>query len=141
MNPHVYIWIHGAFMIGILIILLIFADREFSPGRDFAEFRDQIGVVSSSMQFSKTEKGAYVSVVGLLTNRSQFEWKEVQLEARYYDKDGKLIDTGIERNYEAVMLPNSEAAFRIRTVADKPETAYANHKVFVRTAKDARRIF
>ena len=86
-------------------------------------------------------KGKYVSVVGTLTNRSEFTWKEVQLEAQFFDKDGKLIDTGLERNFDTVILAHGEAAFRIRLVADKPETSYASHKVFIRSAKDGRRRF
>src|SRR5437867_3959478 len=99
-------------MFALLAGLLFYFEKTFGEGRDFAEYRDEIKVVSSSMQVSQTDKGRYVSVVGLLTNRSEFTWKEVQLEARYFDKDGKLIDTGLERNLFENVLPYAEAAFR-----------------------------
>ena len=110
-------------------------------GRDFSLYRDQIEVVTSSMNFSMTSTNRYISTVGLLTNCSDFSWKEVQVEAQYFDGTGKLIDTGFERSFDTEILPHGESAFRIRTLADKPESSYASHKVFVRYAKDGRNRF
>jgi hypothetical protein len=114
----------------------IFLDSMLGQGRDFAEYRNQIRVVTSAMDFSQTDKEPYITTVGLLTNSSEFAWKDVQLEAQYFDDNGKLVDTGIERNLEAVVMPHAETAFRIRTLADKPESSYVSHKIMVRTAKD-----
>jgi hypothetical protein len=126
---------------GYSVVMGILLNSITGEGRDFAEYRDQIRVVTSSMNFSQTSTNAYITSVGLLTNSSEFTWKEVQLEAQYFDASGKLTDTGMNRNFDTEMLPHGEAAFRIRTVADKLESSYASHKVFVRYAKDGRNRF
>lgn len=122
------VWLGGGFFLAHLM----------SPGRDFGKYQDQIVVVNSQMSLSRTDKSPYASVVGTIKNTSPYSWKEVQLEVQYFDKDGKLIDTKSDREYDATILAGAERAFRIRAVADKPEAAYASHKVFVRAAKDAR---
>jgi len=126
---------------GYSVIMGFVLDSITGQGRDFAEYRDQIRVVTSSMSFNPTTTNAYVTTVGLLTNSSEFSWKEIQLEAQYFDASGKLIDTGLNRYFETEMLPHGEAAFRIRTAADKSDSSYASHKVFVRYAKDGRNRF
>ena len=126
--PLVLVWVGGVF----------FVARLFDRGRDFAEYRDQIVAIASTMSFNPTEKVPTISTVGTLKNNSTYSWKEVQIEVQYFDKDGKLIDTKSGRDFDDALLPNGERAFRLRTPADKPAANYASHKVFVRYAKDAR---
>jgi hypothetical protein len=124
----------GAF--GLAPVILF--EHFFDPGRDFVPFHDQIVVGDSQVHYSQTEKGAFIAVVGMIKNNSKFSWKEVELEVQYFDKDGKLIDTKSDQEYNVTILPLGERAFRIRAQADRPEAAYASHKVFVRAAKDGR---
>jgi hypothetical protein len=80
-----------------------------------------------------------VFVVGVVTNQSDFAWKNVGLEARLFDKGGKLIDViqAEDSSYSGVVvLPHAEAGFKIQSRATKNESDYATHKVFVGTAKD-----
>jgi hypothetical protein len=116
----------------------IWLGRVFSPGRDFEPFRTQIVVESSSMHFGQTTNGNFISAIGTLRNDSPHAWKEIQIEAQFYDTNGRLIDTRTESRFGQVLPPGNAQAFRIRTPADKPELSYAGHKVFVRSAKDAR---
>ena len=130
----------GAFALALLLVFALF-EHFLEPSPDFAPFHDQIVVTDSQMHYSQTEKGAFISVVGMIKNNSKFSWKGVELEVQYFDKDGKLIDTTSDREYNATILPQGERAFRIRAQADRPEAAYASHKVFVRAAKDDRSQF
>src|SRR6266567_6846968 len=100
---------------------LVLVEHFFDPDRDFAPFHDQIVVTDSQVHYSQTEKGAFIAVVGMIKNNSKFSWKEVELEVQYFDKDGKLIDTKSDREYNATILPQGERAFRIRAQADRPE--------------------
>ena len=132
-----------AFLPVLLVALLFFGGsiwlgRVFSPGRDFEPFRSQIVVVTSNMHIGRTTNGNFISAIGTLRNDSPYAWKDIQIEAQYYDKDGRLIDTRTESRFGEVLPPGNTQAFRIRVSADKPETTYANHKVFVRSGKDAR---
>ena len=118
---------------------LIFFYRVAYPGKDFASCRDQVVIISSSMQFGAGERGRYVTTLGTVKNNSDYGWKETQLEVRYFNQDGKLIDVGVQFFPDVIIQPHSESAFRVRMLADQPDSAYASHKVFVRTAKDIRR--
>lgn len=113
------------------------AYRLFNPGKAFAPYRDQFSITTSSRQFSTNERGRYVTTVGTVRNNSDYAWKEVQLEVRYFDQQGKLIDVG--NQIISAVEPHSESAFRVRTLADQPESRYENHKVYVRTGKDINR--
>src|SRR5579863_8058707 len=87
-------------VIGYSVLMGLVVDSISGEGRDFAEYRDQIRVATSSMNFSQTSTNAYITAVGTMTNGSAFTWKEVQLEAQYFDASGKLIDTGLNRNFD-----------------------------------------
>jgi hypothetical protein len=132
-------WFSWVFMLLFFCGALIVFYRVAYPGRDFSLCRNQIVVSSSSMQFSAGERGRYVTTVGTINNESDYGWKEVQLEVRYFNRNAKLIDVGVQIFPDIIIQPHSESAFRVRTLADQPESAYASHKVFVRTAKDIRR--
>ena len=85
--------------------------------------------------------GPTVSVVGKLRNNSDIPWKDIYLEAQYFDSGGTMIDANGAEQYGLSILPHEEVAFRVRGPADRSETEYASHKVFVRSARDARSLF
>ena len=132
-------WVAWPFWLLFICGCLIVFYRVAYPGKDFASCRSQVVISSSSMQFSNGERGRYVTTIGTITNISDCGWKDVQLEVRYFNQDGKLIDVGTQYISDLFVQPNSESAFRVRTLADQPDSAYASHKVLVRTAKDIRR--
>jgi hypothetical protein len=132
-------WLGWLLMLLMGLGVVSLASRMLDPGRDFAPFRDRFEVVSSSMQFSKNEKGQYVTTVGTVRNNSDFAWEDVQMEVRYFDRENKLVDVGAHRFSDVALQPHSESAFRVRVLADQPETDYASHKVYVRSAKDIKR--
>jgi hypothetical protein len=140
-NPKLLTALGFVVLMGCGAIMGILVDSITGQGKDFARYRDQIEVVTNAMSYSRTNVDPYITTIGLIMNRSEFGWKEVQLEAQYFDASGKLIDTGVSRNFETELLPHGEAAFRIRILADKPESSYASEKVYVRSAKDGRRLF
>lgn len=117
----------------------IFLKHLVGPRRDFAPYQSQIAVVTSEVSFRMSGSNLTVSVVGVVTNQTAFAWKNVGLEARLFDKNGKLIDviqTSDSSYSGVVVLPHAEAGFKIQSKATKNELDYASHKVFVGTAKD-----
>src|SRR5450756_207780 len=116
-----------------------FLSNLIGPKRDFAPYQSQIAVLNSEVSFRMSDSNLMVSVVGVVTNQTEFAWKNVGLEARLFDKDGKLIDViqaGDSSYGGVVVLPHAEAGFKIQSRATKNETEYAAHKVLVTTAKD-----
>jgi hypothetical protein len=129
----------AAALFGAVFGLAYFLQHLIGPKRDFAPYQIQIVVVSSEMSFRMpSSSNLTVSVVGVITNQSEFGWKHVGLEAQLFDKDRKLIDViSSDSDYGGItVLPHSEAGFKIEGKATKKESEYASHKVFVRTAKD-----
>ena len=119
----------------------IFVGKMFGPKEEFATYRDEINVVNS--QFSQRMSGSnlLVTVVGTLTNKSEVGWKDVGVEAQFFDKSGKLIDaiTVNTDDYRAVtILPHGEVAFKIEGRASHPADDYITNKLHVRWAKDVR---
>lgn len=129
----------AAAIFGAIAGLGYFLEHLIGPKRDFSPYQNQILVVSSEMSFRISGSNLTVSVVGVVTNQSEFAWKNVGLEARLFGKDGNLIDV-IQANDSSysgvVVLPHAEAGFKIQSRAIKNESEYATHKVLVGTAKD-----
>ncbi len=48
---------------------IILFDHFLGPGRDFVPFHDQIVVTDSQLNYSQTEKGAFIAVVGMIKNK------------------------------------------------------------------------
>jgi hypothetical protein len=121
----------------------MFVEQMLGPKRDFAEFRDQIDVVNSQVSHRLWSSNLYVVVVGLATNRGEYGWKNVAIEAQFFDQSGKLIDAiTADADYRGfTILPHGEAAFKLEGKVAKPQSEYVSHKVSVRTAKDVREKF
>jgi hypothetical protein len=115
-----------------------FFDYLLGPKRDFAQYQSQVIVMNSATSYGIVDSNLMVSVVGVITNQSTFGWKDIGVEAQFYNKDGKLIDV-IQAEGEfgiLTILPHSEASFKIQSRATQKETDYQTTKVFVRTGKD-----
>jgi hypothetical protein len=109
----------------------------FGPKEQFATYRGDIVAVSSEFSHRLSESNVVNTVVGTLTNRSKIAWKDVSVEAQFFDKSGKQVDVITARDYSSlVILPTGEVAFKIEGKAARPEADYDTYKVFVRWAKD-----
>jgi hypothetical protein len=129
----------AAAIFGAIAGLGYFLEHLIGPKRDFAPYQNQIKVTSSEAGFRMFGSNLTVFVVGTLTNQTDFAWKNLGLEARLFDKDGKLIDViqASDSSYNGVVvLPHAEAGFKIQSKATKDESDYVTNKVFVGTAKD-----
>jgi hypothetical protein len=137
-NPKVIVILGAVVMTGYLVGMGVFMDQLFGPKHDFAQYRDQIQLVSSEVSHRMWSSNLWVTVVGVATNRSECSWKNVGIEAQFFDKSGKMIDDiAADAEYRGfAILPHGEAAFKIEGKATRPASDYFTHKVFVRVAKD-----
>jgi hypothetical protein len=129
----------AASIFGAIFGLGYFLENLLGSKRDFAPYQNQIGIVSSKVSFRTSGSNLTVFVVGVVTNKSEFAWKNVGLEAQLFDKSGKLIDViqASDSGYSGiVILPHSEAGFKIQSKAARDESEYATHIVVVGTGKD-----
>jgi predicted nucleic acid-binding Zn ribbon protein len=109
----------------------------FRPGKPFEPYREKLVVVDAQMHFSSTVVGNCISTIGFIRNDSSLAWRNVQIEVQYFDREGRLTDT-MSDSFRGQRLPAGKThAFRIRSAADKPASAYVSQKVSVRAASDA----
>ena len=135
-----------------IIAFAMLMDKLFAPGEDFEAHRGQIRVLQSTMQFGErtialpagagaSTSGPTVAVVGTVENDSGIPWKNAVIEARFFDKDHKLIDARQETVYEDVLTPGQPNAFKVSMQREFSADKYASHEVRVVYAHDARRFF
>lgn len=67
------------------------------------------------------------------------KWDTPYFEVQCFDKDGTLIDSHAEYTSGLILTPGTEHAFRIWFSPARELTLYANYKVFLRDARDAKR--
>lgn len=121
------------------VFLAALFEKVFGPKQQFATYRDEIGIIQSNFSQRVSGSNLWLTVVGTLTNQSNIGWKDVDVEAQFFDSSGKLIDAIAANSdgYQAVtILPHGEAAFRIERTASHPASEYVTNKLTVRWAKD-----
>lgn len=137
-NPAYTPFIGIALAIPVMLGAFYFFTSTFDRNeKEFEKYRSLVVVQDSKIHYSKEGSEGFVSTIGTIKNNSDKKWKNIRLEAQYFNQSGALIDTRSELDYSLILLPNTEHAFRVRGTADKPETEYASHKVFIRGASDA----
>jgi hypothetical protein len=118
--------------------LIVRAHTLSRPSQEGVAYNGQIVVTQSEMFKGTSPDGDVVYVVGKLRNESDVEWDQIEVEAQFFDPQGKLIDADVQKRYVTHLLPHGEMAFKVRTVADRPLDEYATYKVSVKSAEDIR---
>lgn len=140
-NPTVFIGsVCLCALISLFVAFLLFQrlfERLLQPGIDFSSYRDSISVIESRMNLEKGDKESSVNVVAVITNKSELAWKEIEMDTRFFDKTGTMIDAQTVPQRWTI-LPHSELAFRIRITTSRELSEYDSYKIYVRSAKDAR---
>jgi hypothetical protein len=137
-NPAVLVGTTSLFYFLMFAVLIEGIHKMFDPGIDFLPYRDQVSVAESNFIFGTNvlNKQLYVGIVAVVTNQSDKAWSGVELEARYFDKSGKLIDVG-HGNYIWTLYPKSDGAVRVTSGNLHPLADYASYKIYVGSARDA----
>jgi hypothetical protein len=139
-NPQIGVTIWTLVAFGTMIGFGAFFDKAFGPKQQFATYRDEISVVSSQFNQHLYGSNLWVTVVGIITNSSDVGWKDVGVEAQFFDKSGKLIDAitvNSDDYHSVVILPHGTTAFKIEGKASRSASDYETNKLSVRWAKDA----
>src|SRR5262245_26601965 len=137
-NPSYAPLVGIALAIPLMLVAYYFLISRFDrDGKAFEKYRSLVVVQDSKIHYAKEGDNNFVSIIGVIKNKSDKKWKELRIELQYFNQAGALIDTQSDTNYSLVLLPNNEHAFRVREPAVKPEAEYASHKIFIRDARDA----
>ena len=143
--PNVAGLIATLIMLGLFIPLLVWMGRSVGPGRDVAPYVDQIHVVNSHIEFSEWSEGKpIVEVIGLMRNDSEYSWKDVDIEVRFFDHHDEMFDTANTIGRHGLgrpILPGQEQSFTVTTTRDHPPERYTSHEARVTSALDGRQRF
>jgi len=139
-NPVAFLAVFCGWVLILIVGFLLMLGRLFTPGIDFSPYRDQISVVESRMNLKDAGEKSAVYVVVVITNQTDVAWKQAQVDARFFNKAGTLIDARTQWDTSTI-LGHGESAFRIGLTPCHALSDYDSYKVFVRSASDARAHF
>jgi hypothetical protein len=128
----------------VLIIMAIGVIAWFSPdekgvgGRNFAGHRSDLVVLSTSLDRTGTKPDIWL--MGVVTNRGEYPWRIHELEVRFLDERGNLLDVSHPKVEDLfVVQPRQEHGFRV----ELNRLAFTNnnvaHQVRVQMATDGNR--
>ena len=138
-NPNITSALVGIFWLVSIVGIGVFVNKIIGR-QDFERYQTQFYILESTVSQRIASNGVYVVITGVLTNGSNYPWKSIGLEGQLFDREGKLIDVVVAPSdyYSGVVAASHAiAAFNIESRTSHSLTDYANHKVFVRWAKDA----
>ena len=110
--------------------------RMFGPGKDFGRYARQLVAVDTRMEHNEEGDSHAIFVSGMLLNDSRVHWEDVEIECRFLDANGNMIDVSNDLHTFAVRAGGSRG-FLIRHAPHRPVADYAGCKVNVRWAKEA----
>jgi len=130
------------FVVGGCVMLLVtnVFSRIFNPPPYYAEHVGSLQILQSKMFFTDTTNGPRIYITGILTNRSQIAWHDIEFECRFLGTNGSLIDAYTSRSYSTVQA-NDDGAFRVTVTPIKDLQEYANMKLLISNARNVKSLF
>jgi hypothetical protein len=132
------------YMIFILGIMGNMLETIFSDGESFSHFNSTVSVVETKMVFGTNaygNKSPTVVILGKVKNDSPVPWKNIQFEATFFDKDGKLVDAAQKQQYSFFVPAQETVTFKLSFQREFPEEQYKDYKVRIVQAQDGRKRF
>jgi hypothetical protein len=140
-NPAVYLWAVGLphLVISALLFMafLTYLSRWLHPKPEYTEFVNSLRVVESRMNWAQAKDGPRIYIVGLLTNQSDFAWRRMECECRFFDAKGQLVDADHTFTL-ATVQPHEETAFRVVASPNRATNDYASCRVSVSAAQNTK---
>ncbi len=134
-NPSVTIASFGILSLVFIASFSFWVMQFMNAGRSYAPHIGCVSVVETHMNCQPDEVGQANYVVVVLTNKCELDWKDPQLDLRFYNQAGTLIDAGSYTG-RGVIHANGELAVRYKLRPSHPVSEYDSCKVFVRWAYD-----
>ncbi len=102
------------FSMGCAMVFMIWLlpEEDFPEGRSFARHRGELGVLQVTWDKPSGQEKSWIA--GVVTNAGSFAWRVCELEVRFVDREGGLVDVrhpDIKPPF--VVEPGREHAFRL----------------------------
>lgn len=143
-NPVISIWVYGLPHLAILALLGVFMltslNRILNPKPDYMEFPDALRVIQSQMIMVETSNRPRIYITGILTNQSEVAWRDIEVECRFFDAAGRLLDAG-HPHVALTIQPHDDSAFRTGVSPAHPTNVYASFSISVCAARNTKGMF
>ncbi len=143
-NPAIAAWVYGfphlAMFALMGMLILTGLDRIQNPKPDYTAFVNSLRVLESRMNWAQTSSGTRIYITGILTNQSEFAWRDIELECRFLDANGQLVDAA-HPHAGLTIQPHDDAAFRAVVTPSHATNDYASFRVSVSTARNTKGLF
>ena len=143
-NPAVAAWAYGfphLVMYAVLgMFILVTMNRFFNPKPDYTAFVNSLRVLESRMNWAQTSNGTRIYITGILTNQSDFAWRDIELECRFFDASGQLVDAA-HPHAGLTIQPHDDSAFRAAVTPTGTTNDYTSFRVSVSTARNTKSLF
>ena len=130
----------SVFLVGMAIWFLVqFAPEEKGVGgRSFAGHRGDLVVLNTSLDRTGTKPANWLT--GIVTNRGEYPWRIHELEVRFLDERGNLLDV-IHPDVKDLFIvqPHQEHGFRVELQWVVFTNNNITHQVCVQMATDGNR--
>lgn len=128
-------------LVGLLSLRLVgWFGGIFNPPPYYAETAGGLRVLDSHFSLVETKDGQRIYVLGVLTNESAVPWKEVELQCRFLDESGRMIDAA-HPVARLTILPGCDSAFRAVVTSARQTKNYQKVEVTVSTARNVKGAF
>ena len=120
----------------LAVLLMNRLDGLINPRPFFGDMPNSLRVMESGMNWVETTNGCRIYVVGMLTNQSAIAWKDVEIQCRFFDTNGAMVDAAYPHAWLTI-LPHGDAAFRGVVTPGRAEPDYHALKTTVSSARNA----
>ena len=143
-NPAITVWVYGLPHLAIYavfgMLILTALNRFQNPKPDYTAFVNSLRVMESRMNWAETSSGLRLYITGVLTNQSEFAWRDIELECRFFDAKGQLVDAA-HPHAGLTIQPHDDTAFRAVVTPSRVTNDYSSFRLSVSTARNTKSLF
>ena len=134
-NPAVFLFsvIVTTLVVGLMLASHI--ERIWDPKPHYDKAANALRVVESRTTWWQTKSDRRIQLTGIITNETDVPWRAIELECRFFDTNGVLIDVAHPLLHQTLQ-PKDDAAFSALVFAARPTNTYARHAVTVISARN-----
>jgi hypothetical protein len=122
----------------ITVIACFFPDEGGTGGRSFAGHRSDLVVLNTSLDRAGTKPNFWIT--GIVTNQGEYPWRVLELEVRFLDEHGNLLDVRHPDLKDSfVIQSHQETGFRVELGGLAFTNNNITHQVRVQMATDGDR--
>ena len=140
-HPLISLLVFGIPMILVVVFgaLSLFSvlDRLSNPKPYYSDFPDSLRILEANMNWAVVRDELRIYIAGVLTNTSPVAWKDPEVDCRFFNAKGEMIDAATGFGHVTVE-PHDDTAFRVSITPTALTNGYASFKVSIGHARNSR---